>query len=198
MPNISYGIYEGKCYIYAVHGSRGSLNSPYEKKINRLLYKANSDLESTDDEENIKDVTLSHIFALTIFFKMLSDNNIKDVVVKNFYPVRANNKEIVISNKINKLKSMELSSDHPKYIDWKKTMEELSSEVDRIQNNIINKYLRNFMRLEYHFSNINITSYPYELDNCMHIKLDEYKDFDSDHILNQVYENVEFSKKHKK
>ena len=96
LPNVSYGISDGKCYIYAVHGSKHVNNSSFDKKVNRLLYKANKGLEITDLEENIKDVSLSHIFALTIFFKMLEDNNINNIVIKNYYPVRSDNKDLLV------------------------------------------------------------------------------------------------------
>ena len=195
LPNIPYGICEGKCYIYAVHGSKFSKKTSFDKKVNRLLYKANKDLEITYSDENIKDVSLSHIFALTIFFKMLEDNNIKDIVVKNYYPVRSDNKDIVVANKIKKFKELEPSRDDPRYSEWQNSFNEYILGVATIHDNIINKYLRNFRRLEYQFSNINITSYPYELDNNMHIKLSEYKDYNKDHILNDLYESISFDKK---
>ena len=198
LPNVSYGISDGKCYIYAVHGNKNINNNSFSKKVNRLLYKANKNLEITDSLENIKDVSLSHIFALTIFFKMLEDNNINNIVVKNYYPVRTDNKDLLVINKIKKLKDMKPNTFDSKYNEWNRAFNDYILEIVRMQDNTINKYLRNFRRLEYHFSNINITSYPYELDNNMHIKLSEYKDYNKDNILYDVYEGVDFSKKMQK
>ena len=44
-----------------------------------------------------------------------------------------------------------------------------------IQRNLSDKLIRNFRRLAYHFNNINILSYPYEVDEMMHFKLNYIK-----------------------
>lgn len=87
--------------------------------------------------------------------------------------------------------SIDISSEE--YIIRKQEIENLKVENNRIQNNIINKYLRIFRRLNYHFPNFLITSYPYELDNSMHIKLRDYDTYF--HILNEVYESASFNSK---
>ena len=64
------------------------------------------------------------------------------------------------------------------------TIEEDIKAHDYIQSNLTEKLIRTFRRIVYHFSNINISSYPYELDdyltlinngdyNCNNVLLDE-------------------------
>lgn len=124
----------------------------------------------------------------------IEENNIKNIVIKNYLPIRYNSKEMTINKKIEKLKeklhTMNISNEE--YIKYETEINNLLYENDRIQRNIVNKYLRIFRRMEYKFSNVSITSYPYELDNNMHIRLSEYKDYNQDHILNEVYENTKF------
>lgn len=191
LPNISYGISNGKCYIYAIQGDKPSELNTYHKKVNRLLYRANKNFNFDYEEENIKDVSSSQLFSLTIFLKMLEQNNINELIVKNNFPIRYNAKEKLLIQKINKLKEkLESSSEYDKNI--RIETNKMIEDNDLLYQNIINKYLRIFRRIEYHFSNVNITSFPYELDNNMHIKLTEYNDFSNDHILNSVYENMNF------
>ena len=193
LPSISYGISDGKCYIYSIKNDKRPENE-FSKKVNRLLYKANKDLMYDYEEENIKDVSVSQLFSMTTFFKFLEDNNITDLVIKNYFPIRYEAKEITINKKLNKLneKLAKLDKNSEDYQKESAQIEKLKEENIRIQNNIINKYLRIFRRLEYQFGNVHITSYPYELDNNMHIKISKYNNISHNHILNSIYENTNF------
>lgn len=39
--------------------------------------------------------------------------------------------------------------------------------------------------MSYHFNNVKITSLPMELDDCLHISLAEFKEYNND-ILNEI------------
>ena len=65
-----------------------------------------------------------------------------------------------------------------------------TEEFERICGNTINKYYRSFRRLSYHFSELEIMSYPYEQDNSMHICVPESFSMDRDDYVHQVYSSV--------
>lgn len=50
---------------------------------------------------------------------------------------------------------------------------EKSDCVDSIQNTITNKFLKTMLRMEYEFSNLSVTSYPNDIDNYMHMRLED-------------------------
>lgn len=56
-----------------------------------------------------------------------------------------------------------------------------------IQRNLSDKLIRNFRRLAYHFSSIQISSYPYEIDEFMHLKLNNEYTCNND-LLNELYQ----------
>lgn len=87
LPNIYYGISDNKCYIYAIKNDKNVQNN-FSKKVNRLLYKANKDLVYDYEEESIKDVSVSQLYSTVVFLKFLQDNNISDIVIKNYFPIR--------------------------------------------------------------------------------------------------------------
>ena len=79
-----------------------------------------------------------------------------------------------------------------------------NSKLEEIQYNLTNKLIRTFLRLGCHYNNINITSFPYELDSALHVEVDETKDIVCNNKLlyetgSNVYEKVSFGhKEHKK
>ncbi len=192
LPNISFGISNNVSYVYAIQGVHKTSFTPYQKKINRLLYKANENFVNDYEEESIKDVSVSQLFAFTAFLKMMQELGIEDIVVKNFYPLRYQAKERVIQSKISQLESRRGGLDNEGDINWHQEIETLKSKNDSLQYNIHNKYLRIFRRIEYHFPNVEVSSYPYELDNAMHLKIDSNADFTntvSSNVLNDVYQS---------
>lgn len=186
LPNISYGIYDDKCYIYSIQNKskKNDQLTPYQKKINRLLYQANKDVLDDYEEENIRDISQPHLFALTIFLKFI---NVEKVVVPCYLPIRYNAKIRVLNNKLNQIKDYT-----EKQVEDIK--QELEKDVDKIQENIIQKYLRTFRRLEYHFPNFKIVSFPYDVDNNMHIHIKREKYQNQDHVLYDVYNSMNFEK----
>lgn len=173
LPRIYYGIDNDKVYIYAIQNDHNINDNSYSKKINRLLYKINNGVED-DSVESIKDVSLSFVASLQLFLALLNNNNINNVVVPSILLERWNGKEIAFTNRLenNRL-----------------TGEEYDKEVNNhilLQNNLTNKLMRTFKRMEYH-DDIKVTSYPYELDNAMHLIIDDTK---SDNILLNELNNL--------
>lgn len=191
LPNISYGIKDDTCYVYSIQNSKSNQLSrtPYQKKINRLLYQAEKNVHEEYKEESIKDISEPHLFALTIFFKFIG---IKEVIIPDYLPIRYNAKIRVLNNKIRKLEKTTNKEELENII------ASLEQEIDKIQDNITQKYLRTFRRLEYHFPKLSVTSYPYEVDNYMHMKTKMLDDPENNHILYEVYKSIAFDKNRRK
>lgn len=62
-------------------------------------------------------------------------------------------------------------------------------EHNMIQDNLTNKFVRNFMRLKYHFNNIDILNILFEGEETMSIKLNEFTLSNSE-ILNEIIERT--------
>ena len=179
LPTISYGIADDVCYIYAIQDKNKDKTSPYNKKIKRILYRINNGIKESQDyeqykngesdyyPENISDVSPSSVLALTIFLKQLSNLNITKIKVVPFLPIRYNAKEEAYKNRIDYLlKSGQLENEMIEYY---------KNEHLRIQNNLTQKFIRNFFRVSHHFPNILINSIPYETDEYLNITLKPFE-----------------------
>lgn len=174
LPNIGFGLDGNKAYVYVIHQGRGKAElTSGEKKLNRVLYQTNRDVYDDYPDENIKDVSVSSIVALTLFTSFLQDISCDEMLVKGNFPIR---------------NMAKMNNSRVPY-----------EEFVRICNNTINKYYRNFGRLSYHFPELEIMSYPYEQDNSMHIHVPESFSIDQDDYIHQVYHStknhVDFKKK---
>lgn len=194
LPHISYGISNGECFIYAIQNDKKAELDSYQKKINRKLYKINNGVKESETEEyneylngdeyypeNISDVSPSAILSLTIFLDMLSRYGIDKVKVVSLLPIRYNSKEQAFTKKYEyKLKYQNLSD-----IELKKLLLEYKKENLRIQMNLTEKMIRNFRRIEHHFENCKITSFPMEFDEYLHMNVGEFT-FSNNAFLNDV------------
>ena len=190
LPSISYGIDNDTCYIYAIFDRNKHEDNQFGKKIKRKLYCLNKGIEESTEymeykngdsyyPENISDVSPSAILSLTIFLNDLYSNNITKVMVVPYLPVRYNAKREYI---IRKAKSLSKKDNSDTYIN---ILDKLSSEQLRIQSNLTEKLIRDFYRLNYHFSNIAISSLPYEMDEFLHIEIGEFN-LGNNELLNEI------------
>lgn len=195
LPHISYGIYNDECYIYAIQNDKKDELTSFEKKIKRKLYKVNSGVldtetdeykgyvEGTDDyhPENISEVSPAAILSMIIFLDTLNKQGIEKIKVVSLLPVRYNSKELAFSKKYEfKLKHGNLSD-----TELKKLLLEYKRESLRIQQNLTEKMIRNFRRIEFHFDNCSITSYPMEFDEYLHMNVREFK-YSNNDFINEV------------
>lgn len=187
LPSICYGISGDICYIYSIQNSgMFASNSEFEKKIKRLLYKMNENVSSHESEdfkeykrlekqgnnmedefypENISDVSVSAILALTVFMDSLNDMGIKNIKVVPFLPIRYKNRKSEYEKKY-QLKLKQLKVD-----EIKELKQNLEEKRLLIQSNLTNKFIRDFMRLKHHFNGIGILSYPMEVDEYLSINI---------------------------
>jgi len=82
----------------------------------------------------------------------------------SFLPVRFNAKELSRSKRMAKFEN------EPNYEEM--VDEEINNNMN-IQRNISDKFIRTFRRIEHHFDNININNYPFDVDSCLHLTIDE-------------------------
>lgn len=187
LPSICYGISGDICYIYSIQNSGMFASNPgFEKKIKRLLYKMNENVSSHENEyfkeykrlekqgnnmedefypENISDVSVSAILALTVFMDSLNDMGIKNIKVVPFLPIRYKNRKSEYEKKY-QLKLKQLKVD-----EIKELKQNLEEKRLLIQSNLTNKFIRDFMRLKHHFNGIGILSYPMEVDEYLSINI---------------------------
>lgn len=194
LPHISYGISNGECYIYAVQADKKLELSAHDKKINRKLYKINDGVFFNEGEEykefvngaeyhpeNISEVSPSAILSLIIFLSVLNENKIEKIKVVSLLPVRYNSKELAFAKKYEfKLKYGNLSE-----LELQKLLLEYKKENLRIQQNLSEKMIRNFRRIEHHFNNCMITAYPMEFDEYLHMNVREFTKSNND-FLNEI------------
>lgn len=168
LPNIGFGLDGKDCYVYCLHNGKKKENLlASEKKLNRVMYQANKDVYFDYEEERIQDVSVSSLFALTLFTSFVQENGYTSLIVKGNFPVR----------NIAKMYNKKVDCD----------------EFQRIGNSVMNRYYRSFRRLSYHFPELEILSYPYEMDNAMHMKVPEDISY-SDDFIHQVYASTKNGK----
>ena len=192
-PVIRFGIHDNKAYIYAIQ-QRKEKNTEekdifdYQKKIHRRLFKVNENftkeenIDNIEYPENLTGISPSALVSLTYLLSLLNNENINDVIVPIFLPVRYNAKEISYLYKIDllKKKGYDVEFINNEY-------HNLLNKHEEIQRNLSDKLLRHFRRLDLLFENIKITSMPFELDNNIHLNVDEYKN-SNNRLLNEIYE----------
>ena len=196
-PVVRFGIKDDTAYIYAVQqvmktkkqiDAESEETKQYGKKIHRKLFKVNENLVKEDEIDNINNpenltgINPSALVSLSILFSKLEEVGIANIEVPSFLPVRYNSKEKAYLIKIEQLKSRGHTSEELEYI-----YDKLVQEHEDIQRNISDKLLRNIRRLEYNFNNIDVTSYPMELDTSTHINLSEYESCNNP-LLQEIYE----------
>lgn len=196
LPSISYGITlengEKVCYVYSILNPKEKNNktdnqNKYEKKIAREMYKLNAGVREQESEEyksyingesnyypeNISDVSPSAIISLIVFLSLLEKENIKEIKVVPYLPLRYLSREL----------SLREINDSAK-------VESLKARNNYLQQNITDKFIRTFRRVNYHFPGLAINRYPYELDEYMGASLSLEESKFNNPILEEIYTNV--------
>jgi len=180
-PKIKFGISDDTVYIYAIQNKINDDNS-FCKKINRALYKVGegyNDIDEYEDNENLKDITASFLVSLNIAISYLYNNGYNNIVVPSLLIERWNAKRI--SNLL-KIKFKKMDDDNAN---------KLINEQDYLQQNLTNKLIRTFLRLGCHYNNIDVLSFPFELDSCLHIGINDREMLCNNTLLYKTYKLVE-------
>lgn len=196
LPQISYGISDGVAYLYSVKGKkrpRSENKTSFFKKVDRYLYKANDHVQDSFEyqaykekkteyyPENISDISVSALYSLTMFLKHLERNGIAKLVTTSFLPLRYLAKEQSINESISLFRFL---YNHDRLEEIKN--EELA-ELARDTKNQTEKLIRTLRRLSYHFPNLEISSYPFELDSNLQMKISQAYPNRGTHILTDLY-----------
>lgn len=161
LPNISYGMNGEELILYASQNKKPKKETPFLKKVKRSLYQANEGIIPLVEEyygEDLSQVSPSSLVALTVFLNMAKKEGVHQAKVITYLPERYYAKE-----KANLLKHQKRGDD----------LAALENEQRQIQNNITNKWIRNFIRMEHQIRNLRITSYPFEIDSSLHLALED-------------------------
>jgi hypothetical protein len=159
-PIVKFGISNNKAYVYAIQRPKSNGEN---KKINRALYKIGEGFNKEKDnyeiykEGNLNDVTASFILVANVFVAYLNKIGINDIVVSSMLIERWNAKQIANQLRIKR-----------KNLGEEESRELIDSQL-KIQSNLTEKFLRSFLRLTYHYSNLQVKSYPMEQDSNLHI-----------------------------
>lgn len=163
-PCLKFGISDGKAYVYAIQ----SPDNDYEnesKKVNRALYKIGEGFDYKEDnydiyeEGNLEDVTASFVVVANMFCSYLKSLGINEIVMPSLLIERWNAKEISYKRRINAnaINEGEYNSKKIMHIG--------------IQSNLTEKFIRTFLRLTRHYPNIDILSYPTDIDDSLHLNI---------------------------
>ena len=180
-PKIKFGLSDDTVYIYAIQNKMNEDNS-FCKKINRVLYKVGEGYNDTDEiegDENLKDITASFLVSLNIAISYLYNNGYNNIVVPSLLVERWNAKRI--SNLL-KIRFKKIDDD---------SANKMINEQDYLQQNLSNKLIRTFLRLGCHYNNIDIMSFPFELDSCLHIEISDREMLCNNTLLYKTYKLVE-------
>lgn len=196
LPQISYGISDKVAYLYSIKGKKRPRNenkTSFFKKIDRYLYKANDHVQDSEEyqaykekktdyyPENISDISVSALYSLTMFLKHLERNGITKLVTTSFLPLRYLAKEQAINESISLFRFL---YNHDRLEEIKN--EELA-ELARDTKNQTEKLIRTLRRLSYHFPNLEIASYPFEVDSNLHMEITQINHYEEEHILTDLY-----------
>lgn len=152
LPRLKFGISDNKAYVLAIQNSN-KIKTKFSQRINRKLYKVgegfSKEIDNFDiyEEGNLSDVTPSFLVVANIFITYMSCLGINDLVISSILLARWNAKSIA-----NQIKSKNDQNLYNSY--YQRQLE--------IQANLTEKFLRTFLRLNYHCDNLTIVSYPNE------------------------------------
>lgn len=207
LPVIRYGIYEkdGKkiCSIGSIQHERGSSDEEsLKKRIDREKYKVNKDIP----EEDIYKVEPKNLIALSIFINLLHKEGITDIEVPSMYILdyeyhRKRNKYLLKEFKQEWTKvdfyDRERMQKREKYPEeYKKAYKEflkMFRKQDLISEIKTERQLLTARRLLKHYPRANITAYPEEIDNYMHMQIPVVKDASeiNGELLKELYNLVQ-------
>lgn len=178
-PRIKFGVSDNDVYIYAIQNKRNEENS-FCKKINRVIYRVGEGYnDDNQNEESLKDITASFLLSLNIGISFLFNMGYTKIVVPSILVSRWNAKKLSNLLKI-RIKNYDCNM-----------ASDMDIHQDYLQYNLTNKLIRTFLRLGCHYSNIDILSFPYEIDSCLHIGINDNSVKCNNSLLYETYKLVE-------
>ncbi len=182
LPVIRYGIYEKDnrkiCTIGSIQDKNNNMvQDSLRRKIDRQKYKVNKDIA----EEDTYKVEPKNIIALSIFINLLHREGITNIEVPSMYVL-----DYEYHTKRNKYLLKQFKSEWTKEDLWERQKREKYPEQykesyrcflktfrkqDLISEIKTERLLLTARRLLNHYQKANITAYPEEVDNYMHVQI---------------------------
>ena len=176
LPNISYGISNNKCYIYAIQNKHKNEDTSFNKKIKRNINKVNANVVNDadyDQKDTILGVPTNFVLALIIFLKTLKNNGIENIEVITFLPDR--------------------------YFE-KKASEEY--DADLIQGNLTERLILLFYRIKNHINDMEMyypiydgISYSRDVGENLVIKLGDNIECSNNQLIEEILSKMTVVKK---
>ncbi len=207
LPVIRYGIYEKDskkiCNIGSIQHKRDSSDEEkIEKKVDRQKYRINKDIPEEDKEK----VEPKNLIALSIFINLLHKEGITDIEVPSMYIL-----DHEYHRKLNKYLLKEFKEEWTKVDYWdreeRQKREKYSEDYQKAYKNFMKMFRKEDLiseikterqlltarRLLKHYPKANITAYPEEIDNYMHMQIPVVKDASqiNGELLKELYNLVQ-------
>lgn len=171
LPDVRFGISDGKCYIYAIQNmDKDCKNKSIERRMRKVgegFDEKNSSKDPILEPENLYSVGPWDLISLAIAIPLIKNySDVNEFVAPYFLVNRWNAVEIsyqLLTEKYNKDLNNPIIQ---------KRLEKIKNH-DIIQRNVTDKFIRSFRRMEYHFDNIEVDSFPLEMDSTLHFKVGE-------------------------
>lgn len=185
LPVIRYGIYQknGKkiCRIGSIqdkniYREENEEENNLRKRIDRQKYRVNKDIS----EEDISKVEPKNVIALSIFINLIQREGITDIEVPSMYSLdheyhRKRNKTMLEQFKNSWPKERRKKQQISYQREYKLFLRGFRKE-DLISEIKTERLLLTFRRILNHYPKGNVTAYPEEVDNYMHIQIPIVKD----------------------
>lgn len=185
LPSIMFAIENDTCYIYAIQNKKTS-DTKLRKKLNRVFYKFNSNVQDKFDSENfnITDVTMSFMASSLVFLNYLNSIGISSINVKVNMPIRYNNH---FSSNNRRLEYQKKTLSEEKYKEYETKIEK---QNESYKENIVLKFMRTFYRLKEQGDVLQINGMPFAVSDSMQMTMNKEGSFTND-LCNAIYKTSE-------
>ena len=179
LPIVRFGIDKNIGYIYAIQNSKrpyptgeeefNKAMEKFHKKVKRSMYEVNEGfvdayegINNIENPENLTGITPTTLLSLTVIMSLFKKHNITKIKAPDYLPIRWQSHEAVDDFKVYMVEPKERDT----------YRQQLDDEHNKIMQNMVDKYIRTFRRLDYHFDGMEITSLPKEVDDFLHLDID--------------------------
>ena len=139
LPFVNCGFVDNFAYVYSVQNTSKKQETSLAKKLDRFFRKLNKDVDPTDE---MAQVSPNAVATSALFFSLLKQNGITNIVAPSFSPVRYNGTKISAYAKLNQGKNpTPLVTSHKQALEWE----------NRNQYSMTNKFMYLFLRYAHHF-----------------------------------------------
>jgi len=183
---IRFYINDDTAYIGAIQGKKPTDKNQFQKKVQRIIYKAN---EGITEDNQLYATNPGSVITLTSFIALLNSYGINKITILPYGIQRLNDKKLLYHNLNNKLTNLE--NDNPIKLKVINVIERTSSYFDK-QPIIRKQLILSLLRFNYHLSgNLLTEENEIPMISCNQIKNG------NNNLLNNIYGQC-YQSEHKK